>query len=301
MGRPKRAGERTRRQRRTQLNSEGEEVDQEWDSNRGNLNLELAAQYEQARRLQRMEEEGKSAAQGQRRSGRQRGEDMREVGCRDGTSVECQAWREATLIAQGELVVPRLRSRQRGIQGHAGEEVQIVATVVETEGKRRRTAGLEEKEMKTATARWTVSRGTPGQMARGGGQQWTGEKSAGKGKKEKGQPQGGVPSDRGQRSKRTGVPGDTGDRGKRGREASRLGGVSSDSKRKRKGGVASDKKKGEIGQGPGWNSKQAVTGFPWNPKKGRIKWADGSEIVPPKPGGGGGNRGAEGQGSGAGT
>ena len=37
-----------------------------------------------------------------------------------------------------------------------------------------------------------------------------------------------------------------------------------------------------MGQGPGWNNKKAVTGFTWDPKEGRIKWADGSEIVPPK-------------------
>ena len=44
--------------------------------------------------------------------------------------MECHAWREGTLIAQGELVVHRLQSRQRGTQGQTGEEVQIVATVV---------------------------------------------------------------------------------------------------------------------------------------------------------------------------
>ena len=63
----------------------------------------MAAQYEQARRLQRLEEEGKAVAQGQGRSSRQRGADTREVGCREGIGMECQAWREATLIARGEL------------------------------------------------------------------------------------------------------------------------------------------------------------------------------------------------------
>ena len=47
-----------------ELNSEGEEVGQEWLPDRGSLNLEMAAQYEQAQRLQRLEEEGKAAAQG---------------------------------------------------------------------------------------------------------------------------------------------------------------------------------------------------------------------------------------------
>ena len=109
-----------------------------------------------------------------------------------------------------------------------------------------------------------------------------GAKSADKGKKATGQPQGGVPRDRGQRAKRAGVSGDNGDRGKRGGEESRLGGVPSDSKRRRKGGVTSDIGKGKKGQGPGWNSKKAVTGFTWDPKEGRIKWEDGSEILSPK-------------------
>ena len=106
-----------------------------------------------------------------------------------------------------------------------------------------------------------------------------GEQSAGKKKKETGQPQGGVQSDRGQRVKRVGVSGDSRDRGKRGREASRLGGVPSDSKQKGKGGVASDKKKWPTGQGPGWNSKKAVTGFLWDPKERRLNLADGSDCL----------------------
>ena len=72
-----------------ELNSEGEEVRQEWHPDRGNLNLEMTVQYEQALRLQRLEEEGKAAAQGQGRSSqhvdKQQGEDMTEVGCKGGS------------------------------------------------------------------------------------------------------------------------------------------------------------------------------------------------------------------------
>ena len=47
--------------------------------------------------------------------------------------MECQAWKETTLIARGELVVPRLRSRQRATQEQTAEEVQIMAMAVGAE------------------------------------------------------------------------------------------------------------------------------------------------------------------------
>ena len=140
-------------------------MDQEWDPNRGNLNLELVAQYELAQRLQRSAEEGKAAAQGQGRISWQRGADTKGGGCRQGVSVECQTWTEAKLITRGELEVPRLRSRQSGTQGETVDEVQIMATAVETVGKRRRGEGLEETETRTAKAGTTASRPTPGQGA----------------------------------------------------------------------------------------------------------------------------------------
>ena len=59
--------------------------------------------------------------------------DTEEVGCSEGVSVECQAWREATLIARGEMVVPHLRSRKEGTQEQTWEEVQVMATVVGAE------------------------------------------------------------------------------------------------------------------------------------------------------------------------
>ena len=73
-----------------QPNSE-EEVEQEWHPDRGNLNLELAAQYELAQERERLKEEREAAARGQGRSCRQRGADTEVVGCREEISVECQA------------------------------------------------------------------------------------------------------------------------------------------------------------------------------------------------------------------
>ena len=61
------------------------------------------------------------------------------------------------------------------------------------------------------------------------------------------------------------------------------GTVPRDSKRRRKGGVASDTEKVKEWVGPGRNSKKVATGFTWDPKEGRIKWADGSEILSPTP------------------
>ena len=171
---------------------EKDEQEQECRPSRSSLNTELAAQYELAQEQQRLDEETEAAAQGLRRSCRQRGADTEEGGCSEGVSVECQAWKETTLIARGEIVVPRLRIRQRGTQEQTAGEVQIMATVVEAvKGCR-----------------------TSGQKAREKGRQRTREMSAGKKKKSKGQPQDGVQSDRGQGVKGTGEP-----EGARGREA----------------------------------------------------------------------------------
>ena len=60
-----------------------------------------------------LEEQREAAAQGLRRSSRQKGSATEERSCSGGVNVECQAWKETTLIARGEMVVPRLRSRQR--------------------------------------------------------------------------------------------------------------------------------------------------------------------------------------------
>ena len=55
-----------------ELNSDGEEMD-EYDCRLGSLNEELAAQFEQAKLLQRQEEKEEAAARGRARSSRQRG------------------------------------------------------------------------------------------------------------------------------------------------------------------------------------------------------------------------------------
>ena len=215
-----------------ELNSEGEEVDQEWHPDRGNLNVEMALimagqpelaqrlqglvveEHELAQRLQRLEEEDEpAAARGQGWSGRQRGGDSQGVGSGERVSVECQAWVEAKLTARGELEVPHLCSQQSGAQEWTGEEVQIVASVVKVEGKQRRQDGLEKAKTRPAKAQRTASRGTPGQRAQGEVQKQKGVKQSGHGKKAKGQPQGGVRSNRGQRA---GDTGRSGDREKRG-------------------------------------------------------------------------------------
>ena len=163
---------------------EKEEAGHEWHPSRSSLNTELAAQYELAQEQQRLEEEMEAAARGQRRSCWQRGADTEEVGCSEGVRVECQAWRETTLIARGEMVVPRLRSRQRGAQEKTAEEVQIMATVVGAEegcctpgqkarekGRHRtrgRSAAWEEEEGKgTASGRCAKGQRTVGEGGRG--------------------------------------------------------------------------------------------------------------------------------------
>ena len=143
-----------------------------------------------------------------------------------GVSVEGQAWKETTLIARGEMVVPRLRSWQRAKQGQTEEEVQIIATVV----------GVEEGGR------------TPGKKAPEKGRQRSRGRSAWKKKKTKGQLQGGVQSDRRQGVKAMGEPRDEGQGGP---WAAKQGGVPSDSKRKRKGEVLNVKQKYPTGQGPG--------------------------------------------------
>ena len=167
-----------------QPNLEEEEAGQEWHPDRGNLNLELAAQYKMAQEQKKLEEAIEAAAQGRGRSCWQRGADTEEVGCSEGVRVECQAWRETTLIARGEMVVPRLRSRQRGAQEKTAEEVQIMATVVGAEegcctpgqkarekGRHRtrgRSAAWEEEEGKgTASGRCAKGQRTVGEGGRG--------------------------------------------------------------------------------------------------------------------------------------
>ena len=107
------------------LDEEEEEAEREWHPSRGNLNTELAVQYELAQEQQRLEEEMEAAARGLRRCSRQRGPDTEQVGCSEGVSVdvECKACGEAALIARGEMVVPRLRSRQRATQEQTAAEV----------------------------------------------------------------------------------------------------------------------------------------------------------------------------------
>ena len=69
--------------------------------------------------------------------------------------MECQAWAEAKLIAKGELEVPCLCSQQRGAQ--AGEEVQVMATVVKAAGKRGRKDGLGKAKKTPAKDQRTMS------------------------------------------------------------------------------------------------------------------------------------------------
>ena len=153
------------------------------------------------------------------------------------------------------MVVPRLRSRQRGTQEQTAEEVQIMAMVVGAEQGCR----------------------TSGQKTREKGRQRTRGRSTGKKKKAKGQPQGGVQSDRGQGAKGMGEPGGEGQGGP---GASTQGGVLSDSKRKRKGEVLRVMQKYPTGQGPGWNNKKADT----NGMEGfslTITWSDGTPTRSP--------------------
>ena len=51
-------------------------------------------------------------------------------------SEECQAWKEAALVATGEMEVSRLRTGCREKQVQTEDEVQVVATAVEAEGSR---------------------------------------------------------------------------------------------------------------------------------------------------------------------
>ena len=62
------------------------------------------------------------------------GEDAGERDCRGGISEECQAWKEAALLAAGEMEVPRFRTGCRAMQVQTEDEVQVVATAVQAEG-----------------------------------------------------------------------------------------------------------------------------------------------------------------------
>ena len=264
------------------------------------LNWELAAQYEEARRLQRQGGE-EAAARGRRRSSRLRrgdsedgleedgaddagtgadagaeaeagqlmalggldeevvrgdegswqGEVAGERDCRGGISEDCQAWKEATLVAAGELEVPRLRTGCRATQVQTEDEVQVVATAVEAEG----------------------SRCALGKRGQGGGGQRRRGRAAGKQKKAKVQPQGEVRSDGGQGWQ---VTGERRVEGQGGTGICDQGGVLGDRRARVLGDaleVRDDMLPGPRGEGPGWRAGQEA--YVWDRVTGQILERDG--------------------------
>ena len=116
---------------------------------------------------------------------------------------------------------------------------------------------------------------TPGKKAVEKGKQRTRGGSAGRKTTAKGQLQRGVQSDRGQGVKATREPGGEGQGGP---GAPQQGGVRGDRKNKIKAGVLSVAQKYPMGQGPGWNNKQADTnateGYGWDAKTSPITSPD---------------------------
>ena len=183
---------------------------------------------------QREDEERETAAQGLRQSSRQRGADTEEGGSSGGVSVECQAWKETTLMARGEMVVPRLRSRQRATQEQTSEEVQLMATVVGAEE-----GGRMHGKRALDKGRHRASGGL-----------------AGKKKTAMGKPQGGVRSDRGQGVMATGEPG----AGTHGGTKARRGAKRQHAKKEGRGA----KHHTEVPDGAGARLEQQAGGHEWH-------------------------------------